>query len=151
MIRTNAAIGGSTGWDANCLKAIRRMGQMIRHTGGEGNSPIVQLFSQELYSQVEDELEKRERTRVSDYASNLGFPETLTYSGSLLTTDYDCPAGKGYAINPATCALYSVHSDLFFTDADWSTESQLSQFLVGFLGNYVHQPKYTGAYLTAAH
>lgn len=146
MFDVKSAIGGSTGWSANCLKAIRRMGQLIRHTGGEGNTPIVQLLSQEKYSEVEDKIEDRERTRVSDYASNLGFPETLTYSGSLLTSDFDCPAGKGYAINPATCALYSVHSDLFFTDADWSTESQLSQFLVGFLGNYVHQPKYTGAY-----
>jgi hypothetical protein len=141
-----ANIGGAAGWSNNCLKAIRRMTQLIRHTGGEGASPIVQLLSQEFYSQVEDKLEERERTRISDYASNLGFPETLTYGGALLTSDFDCPAGQGFAINPSCCALYSVHSDLFFTDADWSTDSQLSQFLVGFLGNYVHQPKYTGAY-----
>jgi hypothetical protein len=125
------------------------MTQSIRHTGGEGAAPVVQLLSQELYSAVEDRLEERERTRVSDYASNLGFPDTLTYGGSLITSDFDCPAGQGFAINPSTSALYSVHSDLFFTDTDWSTESQLSQFLVGFLGNYVHQPKYTGAYYAA--
>lgn len=146
IFNVGATIGGSAGWAANCLKSIRRMTQLIRHTGGEGSAPIIQLLSQEFYSAVEDKLEERERTRVSDYASNLGFPDTLTYGGALLTSDFDCPAGQGFAINPATCALYSVHSDLFFTDSDWSTESQLSQFLVGFLGNYVHQPKYTGAY-----
>jgi hypothetical protein len=150
MLRQNGPFGGLTGWENTCLHQIRRMSQAIKHTGGEGVAPILQIFSQELYSAVEDKLETRERLRVSDYATNLGFPDTLTYGGSLLTSDYDCPAGKGFAINPSTCALYSVHSDLFFTDADWSTESQLSQFLVGFLGNYVHQPKYTGAYLYAA-
>jgi hypothetical protein len=149
IMNVSASIGASTGWAANCLKAMRRMTQSIRHTGGEGAAPVVQLLSQELYSAVEDRLEERERTRVSDYASNLGFPDTLTYGGSLITSDFDCPAGQGFAINPSTSALYSVHSDLFFTDTDWSTESQLSQFLVGFLGNYVHQPKYTGAYYAA--
>jgi hypothetical protein len=149
MINTTASIGGGAGWSNNCLKAIRRMTQAIRHTGGDGTVPMLQLLSQELYSQVEDLLEQRERTRVDDYASNLGFPSTLSYNGSLLTTDFDCPAGVGYALNPSTTALYSVHSDLFFTDSDWSTESQLSQFLVGFLGNYVMQPKYTGAYFAA--
>lgn len=149
MINTTASIGGETTWANNCLKAIRRMNQSIKSTGGEGSNPIIQLLSQEMYSQVEDKIEVRERTRVADYASTLGFPDTLTYSGSLLTSDYDCPAGKGFAINPEHSVLYSVHSDLFFTDADWSTESQLSQFLVGFLGNWVHTPKYTGAYYAA--
>lgn len=149
MINVTSSIGGSSGWSANCLKAIRRMTQSIRQTGGDGTVPMIQLLSQELYSQVEDLLEQRERTRIDDYASNLGFPSTLSYNGSLLTSDFDCPAGIGYAINPSTTALYSVHSDLFFTDSDWSTESQLSQFLVGFLGNWVMQPKYTGAYFAA--
>lgn len=149
MINTSAAIAGSSGWANNCLKAIRRMNRAITSTGGQGESPNVHLFSQEMYSAIEDELEKRERTRVSDYAANLGFPETLTYNGCLLTTDYDCPADEGFAINPAHCSLHSVHSELFFTDSDWSTESQLSAFLVGFLGNWAHTPKYTGAFYAA--
>lgn len=149
MINVTTSIGGGAGWSNNCLKAIRRMTQAIRHTGGDGTVPMLQLLSQELYSQVEDVIEARERTRVEDYGRDLGFPATLSYNGSLLASDFDCPAGVGYALNPSTTALYSVHSDLFFTDADWSTESQLSQFLVGFLGNYVMQPKYTGAYFAA--
>lgn len=149
MINVTSSIGGSAGWSNNCLKAIRRMTRAIRHTGGDGTVPMLQLLSTELYSQVEDLIENRERTRIDDYASNLGFPATISYNGSLLATDFDCPAGVGYALNPSTTALYSVHSDLFFTDSDWSTESQLSQFLVGFLGNYVMQPKYTGAYFAA--
>lgn len=149
MINVTSNIGGGAGWSNNCLKAIRRMTQSIRQTSGDGTLPMIQLLSQELYSQVEDLLEQRERTRIDDYASNLGFPSTLSYQGSLLTTDFDCPAGVGYALNPSTTALYSVHSDLFFTDSDWSTEHQLSQFLVGFLGNWVMQPKYTGAYFAA--
>ena len=149
MMNVNGPIGGSTGWANNALKAIRRMTQRIKSTGGEGETPVLQLMDNEMYSQVEDLLEQRERLRISDYAAKLGFPDTLTYGGSLLSTDFDCPAGQGYAINPEHTILYTVHSDLFFTDTDWSTESQLSQFLVGFLGNYAHTPKYTGAYIQA--
>lgn len=149
MINTNGAINGASGWTNNCLLAIRRMTRAIESTGGQGTIPIVQLFSQEKYSEVEDKLEERERLFVSDYAQNLGFPRVLTYGGALLATDYDCPADEGFAVNPEKTCLYSVHSDLFFTDSDWSTESQLSAFLVGFLGNWVHTPKYVGAYYAA--
>lgn len=147
MFNTNATVGTDTGWDNNCLKLMRRMGDVLESTGGDGAAPVVQLLGLDYYSQFKDKLEERERLYISDYAKSLGFPDTMVYEGAVVVKDFDCPSSKGYAVNPNHMCLYSVHDQLFFTDADWSTESQLSAFLVGFLGNYCWTPKYTGAYL----
>jgi hypothetical protein len=147
MINTNATFNGSQYWKNNCLKVMRRMNSYLRNTGGEGSAPPVHLLASRLYDEALDKLEERERTSISDYAKSLGFPDVIQYGGGLLVADYDCPADEGYAINPNEIALYSVNEQLFFTDSDWSTFDQISGFLVGFLGNWVWTPKYTGAYL----
>ena len=147
MFNINGTIAGSTGWSNNCLKSMRRMANVLVSTGGDGAAPVMELLGLDLYSEFQDKLEEKERTQISDYARSLGFPNVITYGDAVIVKDYDCPSGAGYAVNPNHMALYSVHDQLFFTDSDWSTESQLSAFLVGFLGNYCWTPKYTGAFL----
>lgn len=148
MFNDSASIGGEAGWVNNCLKVMRRMTNVLESTGGQGSAPVVHCLGVDKYSLFQDKLESRERLYISDYAKSLGFPNVLQYQEAVVIKEHDCPSDEGYALNPNTMALYSVHDQLFFTDSDWSTESQLSAFLVGFLGNYCWTPKYTGAYLT---
>ena len=147
MFRVNGTFNGSAGWANNCLKVLRRSAAVLRSTTGEGGAPVAQLLGDQLYSEVEDRLEERERTRVSDYAKSLGFPDVLTYGNAVLMREYACPSREGYGINPNECCLYSVHDELFFTDQSWETLHQMSTFLVGFLGNYCWTPRSTAAYL----
>jgi hypothetical protein len=147
MFRVNGTFNGSTGWANNCLKVLRRSAAVLKSATGEGGAPVAQLLGLQLYSEVEDKLEERERTRVSDYAKSLGFPDVLTYGDAVLMKDFDCPSREGYGINPNECCLYSVHDQLFLTDTSWESLHQMSTFLAGFLGNYAWTPRSTAAYI----
>lgn len=147
MLNMSAAFNGDTGWANNCLKLFRRMSELIRRRCGEGSAPTVQLLGLDLLNEFKDKLEGRERLYVSDYTKSLGFPNVMSYEDSVVMTDFDCPTRSGYAFNPSEMALYSVHDQLFFTDESWETPEQKSLMLVGFLGNWVHKPKCTGAYV----
>ena len=147
MLNYNADYNGDTGWSDNCLKLMRRMTEVIKRTSGEGSGPTVHILGQRLLNEFKDKIETRERNYISDYSKSMGFPSMMTYENAVVMTDFDCPSSKGFAINPSEMALYSVHSDLFFTDEDWASLEQRSVMLCGFLGNWVHKPKCTGAYV----
>lgn len=147
MLNINAAFNGDTGWANNCLKVFRYMQTAVKRCCGPGAAPNVHLLGADLVLQFKDKLEGRERLYVSDYEKSLGFPDLMVYENAIVMEDFDCPAGAGYAINPSEMALYSVHDQLFFTDESWETAEQASLLLVGFLGNWVHKPRCTGAYV----
>jgi hypothetical protein len=138
MLKYNGNWGAaSNSWANNCTKVLRRGSSYIAHTSGQDMAPIVNVLSNRLYNEFRDNLETRERLNVSDYAKELGFPDIMNYEGALITTDFNCPADRGYGINPAEMALYSVHDSLFFTDGPiWSTPEQSTLLLVGALGNW---------------
>lgn len=135
-------------WVLNATKLVRRASTTLKNLGGDGVEPIVNLFAKDMYDAFFDNLETRERLYVSDYAKELGFPDLLNYQGSIITTDFDCPAGRGFAINPNEMALYSVHDSLFFTEGPvWTTPEQRTLFLCGFLGNWRWNVKHVCAYV----
>ncbi len=143
MFNYSASWEGDSGWANACLKILRRAKSAIERNGGEGAAPMVHVLETNLFHQVKDKLDARERILVGDYTKALGFPDTLMYEGALITDDFDCPAGRGYSLNPNEMALYSVHSDLFFTDGPvWQTPEQSTLFLIGFLGNWRWNPKF---------
>lgn len=147
MFNTKYTWGSDAGFANNCLKVMRRMNNTLVSTGGEGDAPMVHLLGLDLMNEFKDKLETRERLYVSDYTKNLGFPGTMEYEGAVVTNDFDCPAGEGYAMNPNMVALYTVHDQLFFLDGGWERDAQSTVFLVGFLGNWRFVPKSCGAYL----
>lgn len=135
--------GTTDTWALNCEKLMRRAKVAIRTLGGAGAAPMLMVFAPELYNELLDNIQNRERLFVSDYNKELGFPEALTFEGATLAYDYDCPSGKGYAINPQEMALYSVHDQLMYTDGPtWDMREQAYLFLVGFLGNLRWNPKH---------
>jgi hypothetical protein len=143
MFNTAATYDSDTGWKANCLKILRRSAACVLSTGGESVTPVVHILALDMLNEYKDKLETRERLLTSDYAKSLGFPDTMVYEGAIVTTDFDCPAGTAYSINPSEMALYSCHNNLFFTDGpEWQQPEQATLFLVGFMGNWRWNPKH---------
>jgi hypothetical protein len=136
--------GTGATWKANCEYVMRRGMAWIRHRCGETSVPDIYLLSVKLFSEFQDSLQTRERLFPSDYAKALGFPQGkyLEYNGSIVATDYDCPADKGYALNVSEMELCSMHDNLFFTEGPTFDHKTLSSdFLVGFYGNLRFNPR----------
>ena len=139
---TGSWSSGTNTWEVNCEKIMSRARVAIKALSGEGTAPALHMLSTELYNQLQDNLRIRERLKPSDYASKLGFEDTLSYEGAIVTYDYECPPNKGYAINPMEMSLYSVHDQLMYVDGpDWDIKEQAYLFLVGFFGNLRFNPK----------
>jgi hypothetical protein len=138
---------GTNNWAVNCEKLLRRGATSIANLGGEGTMPSVHVMSAAMYNEFQDSVQDRERLSVSDYASKLGFPDTMQYSGTLLAHDFACPAGVAYSLDPNTISLKSLTDDVFYTDGPtWSIEEQAYLFMIGFLGNFCWTPKSIAVY-----
>lgn len=134
-------------WTTNCEKILRRAKTAMNVLGGAGSAPALHLMTPEMYNQFQESVSTRERLTISDYSKSLGFPDMLSFEGSMIAFDIDCPAGKGYGINPQQVALYSLHDQLFFTDGpSWETLKQAWVMLIGFVGNFRWTPKYFAQY-----
>jgi hypothetical protein len=114
---------------------------------GSGMIPTLHLLAPDMYATFLDSLVSRERLQISNYASSLGFPNTMEFEGAMLQKDYDCPAGRGYGINPKEMALYTLDDQLFYIDGpEWSIHAQAFVMLVGFMGNLRWNPKHFSEY-----
>jgi hypothetical protein len=135
--------GGTNTWRSNCEMVMRRAPTAIDSLGGEGAAPTLFLMNRDHYDTFQDSVTDRERLHPSDYAKNLGFPQVMEYSGSLVAFDWSCPANKSYAINPQEMALCSMFSDLLYTNGpEYSLKDEAYLFRVGFVGQTRFNPKY---------
>lgn len=140
---TGSWTNGTNSWATNGERILRRSRITMESLGGLGMTPTLHLLAPDLYATFLDSLVSRERLQVSDYAKSLGFPNVLQFEGAMLEKDYSCPAGRGYGINPAEMALYSMTDQLFFIDGpEWSIHAQAFVMLVGFIGNVRWNPKH---------
>jgi hypothetical protein len=135
---------GSTAWRNNCEIVMRRGLSWAKHLNGETNSPSLYLLSLELYDEFKDSLAQRERLYPESYAKALGFPPSklLEFNGAIVTSDYYCPAGKGYAINAQEMELMTLTPDLMVMKGPFYDENALAEKMrVSFLGQYRFNPK----------
>ena len=138
---------GSNNWKTNAEKIMRRSKVMIKAQGGAGSAPALHMLAQDMYVDFEDGLVNRERLRISDYATSIGFPDVMRFEDALVAYDYECPAGEGYGLNPMQMEIKTPHDQLFFVDGPtWDIREQAWLMLVGFLGNIRFNPKYFAQY-----
>jgi hypothetical protein len=147
MFNMNATFTGDTGWSNNCLKILRRMNDTIKRRCGSSTTPTAHMLGNSLLHEAKDKLETRERTFVSDYQKNLGFPDVMTYEGSMIFDDFNCPDREGYSFSPSDITLFSVHDQLFYSQDSWEVPEQKTLMAVGFLGNFAFTPKTMGAFV----
>lgn len=144
---TGAWQAGTNTWKTNGERILRKSRVTMKSLGGSGMTSTLHLLAPDMYTDFLEGLVSRERLRVSDYASKLGFPDTLEFEGAMLQEDYDCPAGRGYGINPKEMALYTLDDQLFYIDGpEWSIHAQAFVMLVGFMGNLRWNPKHFSEY-----
>lgn len=139
--------GGNT-WSDNCEHVIRRGRSWIRHLSGDSKIPTLHMLSQELFDEFQDRLVVRERLQVSDYAGKLGFAEdVINYNGAMIKSEYDCPAGVGYAVNLAEMSLFSLHDQLFYlVGPEFNNTALAHEVAIGFFGNLRFNPKHIAKY-----
>lgn len=144
---TGAWSAGTNNWVVNGEKLLRRGATAIASLGGAGSALGVHVMSTQMYNEFQDSVQDRERLHPSDYASKLGFPDTMQYAGTLLAYDYACPTGVAYSLDPNQVTLRSLTNDVFWTDGPtWDISEQAYLFAIGFLGNFVWSPKNIAVY-----
>lgn len=143
---------GDTTWRANCAAILRRARTWCRSTGGDDKAPMLHILSGSLYDDFEDYMETKTRAMVPHpQAVDMGFPDTLNYSGAMVRHEFDCPAGTGYGINVSEMLLFSIHDELFYSyGPEWDTQSLSDLFLIGFFGNMRFNPKHFAKYAAYA-
>ncbi len=146
MINYTSTSWGTNGntWADNCEHVLRRAKNWIRHLSGASKVPTLTMLAQELYDEFQDKLTTRERLMVSDYAGKLGFTEdVINYNGSLVKSEFDCPAGTGYAINIDEMSLFSLHDQLFYlVGPEFNNTALAHEVAIGFFGNLRMNPKH---------
>lgn len=144
---TRWGAGGDT-WADNCEHVLRRGRSWTRHLSGASKIPTLHMLSQELFDEFQDRLTVRERLSVSDYASKLGFSEdVVNYNGAMVKSEFDCPAGTGYAVNAEEMSLFSLHDQLFWlVDPVFNNTALAHEVAIGFFGNLRFNPKHIVKY-----
>jgi len=93
---------GSTAWEANALRCIRRACSWIRATqGGEGRGKsLFAMLSTDMLNGFKNALEPHKIT-LGPYkeAEDLGFPDVLNFEGCAIQSEYGCPAQTGYIVD----------------------------------------------------
>ncbi len=142
----------ATTWRDNCSVVMRRARTWCKTLGGDDMAPMCHLLSSELYDEFEDYQETKFRNTIPHKsASDLGFPDVLSFNGAMVKQEYDCPAGTGYGVNVGEMLLFSIHDDFFYTEGpEWDTTSLSDLFLVGFFGNLRFNPKHFAKYAAYA-
>lgn len=137
----------SNTWGVNCEAAMRFaiINQINRGALEDDQSiPYIVLLSSELFSQYHDFLQDKQRIIVPHKESqDLGFGNTLNFSGSSITFESDVPQGIGYGIVPNQMELFLIHGQLIESlGPDFNLTSFGHNYLAYTFGNMRFQPKY---------
>lgn len=142
--QSNQWPGSGTTFKDNVAYMMSLAKLTTRSLGGDGSEPLLHLLCTEYYNDFQNHWAPIERIHLQHQdGADYGFPNTLNYEGAMVSTDYDVPSAKGYALNIEEMLLYTLTPDLFFSEGPvWSTEHQAYLFVVGFHGNYRFNPKH---------
>lgn len=141
IINYNASSFNSTGarnWKANCIFAMREgIHQCKRNDTKEAQIDMV-VLDRQLYIQFLNEYKDKERIVVSkeNGLKSLGFADTVSLDGVEITSEYACPAGRGYGISIGNMELRCLENQLFVAEGPFfSEETQAYRYACSTLGN----------------
>lgn len=141
IINYNASSFNSTGarnWKTNCIFAMREgIHQCKRNDTKEAQIDMV-VLDRQLYIQFLNEYKDKERIVVSkeNGLKSLGFADTVSLDGVEITSEYACPAGRGYGISIGNMELRCLENQLFVAEGPFfSEETQAYRYACSTLGN----------------
>ena len=141
IVNYNASSFNATGarnWRTNCVFAMREgIHQCKRNDTKEAQIDLV-VLDRKLYIQFLNTYKDQERIVVSkeNGLKSLGFTDTVTLDGVEITSEYACPAGKGYGLSIGNMELRCLENQLFVAEGPfYSEETQAYRYACSTLGN----------------
>lgn len=141
IINYNASSFNSAGtrsWRANCVFAMREgIHQCKRNDTKEAQIDMV-VLDRQLYIQFLNTYKDIERIQVTkeNGLKALGFSDTVTLDGVEITSEYACPAGKGYGLSIGNMELRCLENQLFVGEGPfYEEELQSYRYACSTLGN----------------
>lgn len=132
----NAA--GNRNWRSNCVFAMREgIHQCKRNDTKEAQIDMV-VLDRQLYIQFLNTYKDQERIQVSkeNGLKALGFSDTVTLDGVEITSEYACPAGRGYGLSIGNMELRCLENQLFVGEGPfYEEELQSYRYACSTLGN----------------
>jgi hypothetical protein len=134
-----ASPSGDRNWRKNCVFAMREgIHQCKRNDTKEAQIDLV-VLDRKLYTQFLNSYKDQERIVVSKESGlkALGFTDTVTLDGVEITSEYACPAGKGYGMSIGNMELRCLENQLMVAEGPFfSEETQAYRYACSTLGNF---------------
>lgn len=134
---------GSTSWQDNCEKVMRRAIQWLSLTAGVEGRSLLCILNGQMLTQVKDYFSARQRVLVPHKEANdLGFPDVLNFEGLALQAEYGCPANTGFIVNLDETELCILPNELIKSEGPMRDQNTLGyKFAVYTFGNFKFSPK----------
>jgi hypothetical protein len=130
--------GTNRNWKSNCVYAMREgIHQCKRNDTKEAQIDMV-VLDRQLYIQFLNTYRKDERIVVSkeNGLKSLGFTDVVTLDGVEVTSEYACPAGRGYGLSIGNMELRCLENQLMVAEGPFfSEETQAYRYACSTLGN----------------
>ena len=141
IINYNASSFNSAGtrnWRANCVFAMREgIHQCKRNDTREDQIDMV-VLDRNLYIQFLNSYRNEERIAVTKEGGlkALGFSDVVTLDGVEITSEYACPAGRGYGLSIGNMELRCLENQLMVAEGPfYDEELQSYRYACSTLGN----------------
>ena len=125
-------------WTKNCVQAIREgIHQCKRNDTKEAQIDLV-CIDRSLYIKFLNQYNDQERIVVSkeNGLKAMGFSDVVTLDGVEVTSEYACPAGRGYGLSIGNVELRCLENQLMVAEGPfYSEETQSYRYACSTLGN----------------
>jgi len=135
----NNLASGNRNWKVNSVFAIREgIHGCKRNDTKEAQIDLV-VLDRQLYIQFLNAYKDQERIVVSkeNGLKALGFSDTVSLDGVEITSEYACPAGKGYGLSIGNMEMRCLENQLMVAEGPFfSEETQAYRYACSTLGNF---------------
>ena len=135
----NNLASGNRNWKVNSVYAIREgIHGCKRNDTKEAQIDLV-VLDRQLYIQFLNTYKDQERIVVSkeNGLKALGFADTVSLDGVEITSEYACPAGKGYGLSIGNMEMRCLENQLMVAEGPFfSEETQAYRYACSTLGNF---------------
>ena len=97
---------GSTQWEDNCARVLRRGIHWLTKNGGQDGKPTYIMMGSDFFTDFQNYQEAKMRIIIEhEEADDLGFTDTLKFDGVIVKSEFDVAASTGYIVNPQQMEL----------------------------------------------
>jgi hypothetical protein len=135
----NNLASGNRNWKVNCVYAMREGIQGCKRNDTKEAQIDLVVLDRQLYIQFLNTYKEQERIVVSKETGlkALGFADTVSLDGVEITSEYACPAGRGYGISVGNMELRCLENQLMVAEGPFfSEETQAYRYACSTLGNF---------------